>query len=260
MVRGDGRAADRRLPVRAAPRPRPAARTADPTAPCRRRPHPGRRRHGGGRRLPDEPLGVRPVRTGPHRRRPARPVPLAREGGLPMRHRMWAYLAAAWAIAFAAPHVYWASGAVGGLDTALSEAIIRDLGLGFQLLNAGIALFCLCGAATALATLRVWPPRWARLARRVLLGLTGMGAFLLLARSIDIYVEFGLGLTGIRQVPPEYWDNYRHMAAWFLFFWEPWFAFGALAWTRLTWILARTGRAGPARATRVPAARGRTAA
>lgn len=27
-----------------------------------------------------------------------------------MRHRIWAYAAAAWAVAFAAPHVYWATG------------------------------------------------------------------------------------------------------------------------------------------------------
>lgn len=153
--------------------------------------------------------------------------------------RLWAYLAAAWAIAFAAPHVYWATGAKAGLDTALSDAIIRDAGTEFQILNAGIALFCLCGAATALATLRPWSPRFATLARRVLLGLLGLGVFLLLGRSIDIYVEFGLGLTGIWQVPPEHWENYRHMAAWFMFFWLPWFAAGAFAWTRLLVLFAR---------------------
>lgn len=34
-----------------------------------------------------------------------------------MRHRTAVHLAAAWAVVFAAPHVYWATGRTGGLGT-----------------------------------------------------------------------------------------------------------------------------------------------
>jgi Protein of unknown function (DUF3995) len=159
-----------------------------------------------------------------------------------MRHRTWAYLAAAWAIAFAAPHVYWATGRTAGLGTALGSATLDNAGWGLQLLNGGIAVFSLCGAATALATLRTWPVRWRRPARRGLAALAWFGACLLLARSIDIYIEFNLATTGILHVPAEDHDNYLHLARWFIFFWLPWFALGALAWTRLAWTFSRMGR------------------
>lgn len=156
-----------------------------------------------------------------------------------MSHRSWAYLAAAWAIIFAAPHVYWSTGATGGLGTALSDEIVENADSGMQLGNAAVAALCLCGAAIALATVRAWPQRWRRPVRRTLIGLVGFGAFLLLARSVDIYLEFNLGLTGIWQVPAEDHGAYLHLARWFMFFWLPWFAIGALAWTRLAWTFGR---------------------
>jgi Protein of unknown function (DUF3995) len=152
-----------------------------------------------------------------------------------MRHRTAAYLAAAWAIAFAAPHVYWATGRTDGLGTALSDQAVRGAGLGMAISCAAIALFCLCGAATALATVRDWPGPMRRPARRVLIGLTWFGAVLLLARSVDIYVEFNLSLTGLLHVPAGQHADFLHLSRWFMFCYGPWFALGAIAWTRLAW-------------------------
>lgn len=50
--------------------------------------------------------------------------------------------------------MYWATGRTDGLGTALSDQAVRDAGLGLALSCAAIALFRLCGAATALATVR----------------------------------------------------------------------------------------------------------
>jgi hypothetical protein len=150
-----------------------------------------------------------------------------------LSRRTTAYLAAAWAIAFAAPHVYWATGRRDGLGTALSDRVVRDAGLSMAISCAGIALICLCGAATALATIREWPESLRRPARRVLVGLSWFGAVLLLARSVDIYVEFNLMLTGIEHVPAGQRANFLHLSRWFMFCYGPWFALGAIVWTRL---------------------------
>lgn len=156
-----------------------------------------------------------------------------------MRHRMTAYLAAAWGIVFAAPHVYWATGRKDGLATALSERVVRDAGLGMALSCAGIALFCLCGAAVALATVRSWPVRRQSMVRRALIGLTWFGAVLLLLRSVDIYVEFNLVLTGLTHVPADQHADFLRLARWFMFGYGPWFAAGAVVWTRLAWRYTR---------------------
>jgi len=97
---------------------------------------------------------------------------------------------------------------------------------------AAIALFCLGGAATALATVRDWPAPLRRPARRVLIGLTWFGAVLLLARSVDIYVEFNLSLTGLLHVPAAQHADFLHLSRWFMFCYGPWFALGAIASAR----------------------------
>lgn len=106
-----------------------------------------------------------------------------------------------------------------------------------------IAIFCLCGAAAALGTVRQVPARWQLLTRRVLVGLTWFGAVLLTARAIDIYVEFNLGLTGLWHVPAGHHADYLHLSRWFMFGWLPWFVLGAIAWTRLAWSYTAGGRA-----------------
>lgn len=152
-----------------------------------------------------------------------------------MRHRIAAYLAAAWAIAFAAPHIYWATGRTEGLGTALSDHVVDNAGLAMALACGLIAIFCLCGALAALGTVRPWPMGWQRPARRVLLGLVWFGAALLTLGSVDVYVEFNLALTDLRQVPAKDHANFLHLSRWFMFFWLPWFVLGAISWTRLAW-------------------------
>jgi hypothetical protein len=155
-----------------------------------------------------------------------------------MRQQTTAYLAAAWAIVFAAPHVYWATGRKEGLGTALSDKVVAHAGAWMAFSCALIALFCLCGAATALATVRPGPIP--RAARRVLTGLVWFGAVLLIARSADIFVEFNLVLTGIDHVPADEHANFLHLSRWFMFGYLPWFVLGAIAWTRLAWTHSRS--------------------
>ena len=52
---------------------------------------------------------------------------------------------------------------------------------------------------------------------------------LLAARVLDIYVEFGFGLTAIRPVLADQRDEHPRLARWFLFLWLPWFTLGAVA-------------------------------
>lgn len=84
----------------------------------------------------------------------------------------------------------------------------------------------------------------ASVARRAILGLVWFGAALLVVRSVDIFIEFNLGLTGVWDVPAEERDNYLHLARWFMFFWLPCFVLGAVAWTGLAWTYSRGSRAG----------------
>jgi hypothetical protein len=159
-----------------------------------------------------------------------------------MKHRTAAYLAAAWATAFAAPHVYWATGRKDGLGTALSDRVVDDAGLSMALSCAGIAAFCLAGVAVALGTVRSWPPALARRARMALIVLTWFGAMLLSLRSLDIYVEFNLVLTGLEHIPADRHADFLHLARWFMFGYGPWFALGATIWLRLAWTYSRAVR------------------
>jgi hypothetical protein len=110
----------------------------------------------------------------------------------------WAgHAAAVWALLFAAPHFYWGVGGAVGLDTALNREIVEHRGGWFLALNWAIGLLCVAGGVVALATVRPWghrAPAW------LLRGLPWLGFALLAARTLDIYVEFGLGLTGLTAV------------------------------------------------------------
>jgi Protein of unknown function (DUF3995) len=146
---------------------------------------------------------------------------------------LWARLAAAWAVLFALPHVYWATGRTEGLATSLNHRIVDDAGLTMAVTCGLIALFCLAGAATAIGAVRDWPPRWSRRIRVASVGLLWFGAVLLVLRSLDIYIEFGLGLTGISHIAADQHDEFVRLAQWFEFLWLPWFVLGAVAWTGL---------------------------
>jgi hypothetical protein len=160
----------------------------------------------------------------PASRRQTRATPTARP-------RAWAaYAAAAWALVFAAPHFLWGAGGAFGLDTALSRDIVEHRSGWFLALNWAIGVFCVAGGVTALATVRPWGRR---MPAPLLRGLAWLGFLLLAARALDIYVEFGLGLTGGTTVPAGQRDEYLRLARWFLFLWLPWFILGAVAWGAL---------------------------
>lgn len=149
-----------------------------------------------------------------------------------------AYAAAVWAFAFAAPHLYWAMGGTTGLTTSLNKQILDHRTAGFLAGLWGIAALCVAGGLVALATVRPWGRR---LPRPVLRALAWFGFVLLAARAVDIYVEFGLGLTGITTVAAGERAEFLRLARWFLFLWLPWFILGAVAWGALA---ARRGSRG----------------
>ena len=144
------------------------------------------------------------------------------------------YAAAAWALLFAVPHLHW------GVGGAVGTALNREIGRAPQQLvpgpELGHRLFCLAGGLVALATVRTWGRR---LPARLLGGLAWLGFVLLAARVLDIYVEFGLGLSGIRPVLADQRDEYLRLARWFLFLWLPWCTLGAVAWGALASRLPR---------------------
>ncbi len=156
------------------------------------------------------------------------------------RPRRWAgYAAAAWALVFAVPHLYWGMGGTIGLTTSLNKQILDHRTAGFLAGNLGIAAFCVAGGLVALAAVRPWGRR---LASPVLRVLAWFGFVLLAARVLDIYVEFGLGLTGITTVAAGERAEFLRLAGWFLFLWLPWFALGAVAWGALATRHAARGR------------------
>jgi hypothetical protein len=156
----------------------------------------------------------------PSRARPRLPAP-----------RSWAaYAAAAWAVGFALPHLYWSLGGTTGLTTSLNQAILAHRDAGFIAGLWAIAAFSLAGALVALATVRPWGRR---LPRRALRALAWFGFVLLALRVLDIYLEFGTGLTGITTIPAGDRAEFLRLARWFLFLWLPWFTLGAVAWGAL---------------------------
>jgi hypothetical protein len=76
-----------------------------------------------------------------------------------------------------------------------------------------------------------------------------VGCILLTLRVLDIYLEFGLALTGIRPVPTAQRDELARLARWFLFLWLPWFALGAGVWGAFA-SRPLTRRTGPGRGDR----------
>lgn len=156
-----------------------------------------------------------------------------------MRARAYAYAAAVWAVCFAAPHVYWAFDFT-GIDTSLAGPAVENDSLALHLVCLAIAAFLFCGAATALATLYRWPRRWSGLARTTLLGLCTFGAVLLIARTVDIWLEFSWHLTDPAGIPGIERDTYLRLGRWFLLLWGPWFGLGAVLWSGLAWNYGRS--------------------
>jgi Protein of unknown function (DUF3995) len=121
-------------------------------------------------------------------------------------------------------------GGTTGLTTSLNTAILDHRDAGFIAGLWAIAAFCIAGALVALATQRPWGRR---LARQALRALAWFGFVLLAVRVLDIYLEFGTGLTGLTTVAAGERAEFLRLAPWFLFLWLPWFTLGAVAWGAL---------------------------
>jgi hypothetical protein len=136
-----------------------------------------------------------------------------------------AYAAAAWALAFALPHVYWGAGGRAGLATAVSVQLATDRSTAFQVINWGIALFCLAGGSVALAATRGMAPG---VVRRLVQLLLWFGFILLLLRVVDIVVELALGLATFDRATATTRAQFLRLAPWFGLLWLPWFSLGAV--------------------------------
>jgi hypothetical protein len=136
-----------------------------------------------------------------------------------------AYAAAGWALVFAVPHVYWGSGGRAGLAAAVSVQLATGRSTAFQMLNWGIALFCVAGASVALAATRR-AERGA--ARRVVRTLLWLGFALLLLRVLDIVIELAVGVATLDRAPAETRTQFERLAPWFALVWLPWFSLGTV--------------------------------
>jgi len=136
-----------------------------------------------------------------------------------------AYAAASWALVFALPHVYWGASGRAGLAAAVSVQLAAGRSSAFQVLNWGIALFCVAGGCVALAANRVSATGAVRRLVQVLLWF----AFtLLLLRVADIVVELAVGLATLDRAPQTTRTQFLRLAPWFGLLWLPWFSLGTV--------------------------------
>jgi hypothetical protein len=135
-------------------------------------------------------------------------------------------MAASWALVFAALHFYWGMGGTVGLTMSLNRQILDHRTVGFLAGVWSIGVLCVAGGLVAMATVRPWGHRPFR---RVLRELAWFGFVLLAARALDIYLEFGFGLTGITTVEAGERAEFFRLSRWFLFLWLPWFTLRSLS-------------------------------
>jgi hypothetical protein len=126
-----------------------------------------------------------------------------------------AYGACAWALAFAAVHLYWALGGTAGLPKGFTVAMNPAL---FVIDVLAIPL-CVVGALLALALVRPWGRR---VHRRLLLACNWAVCALLVLHSVPTLVVYGLVAVGLRE------GALSALERWSLFVYEPWFFAGGV--------------------------------
>ena len=146
-----------------------------------------------------------------------------------------AYAAFAWALVFAAVHLYWALGGTVGMPPGMSVG----MNLALFVIDVVAIPLCVVGALLALSLVRPW----GRLLPRRLLLACGWGACaLLILHSVPTLVGDGLVIAGLRAGDlsvPERWS---------LFVYEPWFfAGGVLYGAAALGYGRRSSRSGPLR-------------
>ncbi len=142
----------------------------------------------------------------------------------------WAgYAACAWALAFAAVHLYWGLGGTVGLPPGLS--LIDNTPL-FVIDLVAIPL-CLAAAALALALVRPWGgrfPRW------LLLGAAWGAAALFVVHSLPTVIDAATLALGRRT------QDLTAEARFSLFLYEPWFLVGGVLFGAAAWHYMRESR------------------
>jgi hypothetical protein len=142
--------------------------------------------------------------------------------------RRWGVLAAAWAVLFAALHMFWALGGSTGLASSAGTDLAAERPGWFVVAGLwGVAVLLLVAAALAL-TLARGPHR-----RALVLAGGAVGLFLL-TRGLGIQVLMLAGAyDGNAAIGPEQ----RH---WSLLLWNPWFVVGGVAFLLAALSGART--------------------
>ena len=126
-----------------------------------------------------------------------------------------AYAACAWALAFAAIHLYWALGGAVGLPKGMSVGMNPAL---FVVDVLAVPL-SVVGALLALSLVRPWGRLFPR---RLLLAGAWAVCALLIVHSAPTLVEGGLVVTGLRDA------KLSVLERWSLFVYEPWFFIGGV--------------------------------
>ncbi|GAA0589881.1 hypothetical protein GCM10010174_00990 [Kutzneria viridogrisea] len=130
-----------------------------------------------------------------------------------LEHVKWGILAAAWAVLFAALHVYWALGGDLGLADSAGPELAAQRPTWFVLGCLWAAAACLLAIAVLAVAMRRWPNRLLLLACWAVAGL-------LLVRAVGVTL---LLLTGAAEVS----EGERF---WSLVLWNPWFLLGGIAY------------------------------
>jgi hypothetical protein len=151
-------------------------------------------------------------------------------GGIPRvtsdARRRWpsraAYAATAWALAFAAVHLYWALGGTVGLPRGMSVYMNPAL---FVIDVLAVPL-CVVGALLALSLVRPWGRLFPR---RLLLAGAWAVCALLVVHSVPTLVGDGLVAVGLRN------GALSSLERWSLFVYEPWFFVGGVLYGAAAW-------------------------
>ena len=149
----------------------------------------------------------------------------------------WAsYAASAWALAFAAVHLYWALGGTVGLPKGISV----DMNPALFVIDVLAVPLCVVGALLALSLVRPWGRLFPR--RFLLACAWGVCAVQVFHASPTLIWDV-LVAAGFREA------NLYALERWSLFVYEPWFFMGGVLYGVAAWgygrRLSRPGPAGP---------------
>jgi len=143
--------------------------------------------------------------------------------------KTWGYLAAGWAVLFAAVHLYWGLGGKTGLDVSAGPLAQNRPVLFVAVGLFGVAAALLVGAVIAVLLARLDVPP------KLLLVIGAAVAWLLLVRGIGLTI---LMATGVVHAGDGITDGQLN---WSYLLWNPWFILGGLCFL-LAWRRARTAR------------------